>query len=870
MACEKIPVCDGALKPPRTRYLKGRLLTASSVHEYNTECLILTYLPYHNTPQFLALLSILPPNPPLTLRFLHPYIQSPTNPPRQTIVYTAINTPAFFNALQNYATKVLEGGHQSSTLLSFWSSITAQAIDGILDQGSSGRREIQDQRTEGLLLRVLPVLNACMKSAYGAEAVIACYMIIIGLVTKTSFQDKVLDSLMEAAILSSDSTTLEECLTCLAVIAEERSKVALSPTVVKRLLRISDLTQRLMTVSKKCLANRLTLGYALGALERTGQSEEALDAFQSILESNLLDEPRLSVALSSFLQLLSSRKRGSMGHGLLIDYALKLNETRNVSKVLREVAKKDGTDLEALGLTLGQSIYAVEADAQASEDEEMLDADGLEESGAPAAQPPNILETTFLDPKASESFLEVLPRFEQAVASDEATRFLKADSLQQPDAFQTPLFLSFLIRSWCSSASATARAAALRRATSLIQKTDISVDLQNMIPYLLYALADPSAITRRSAAACTIALSRKMSATKNKAHTGIWASSGLYGKESSKISPLHKDQTQALLSVLVPMLEESTMDSNYVITAVREILEGTQSPKNAKNGLKSSLRSPILSFLGCHVAVTPLLTVRLRLLSLFNFLGRASAGIRTGTILPIVRKWCSMPASEVAAQCEIEKIDATEVDRIHLTTLMPREAESVSLLKDIITGKCSKDRKQLVGLAFDRLSAIWSKLRSDSRLTLSEQLLELSLAEIKTDFDELCRGRALDTLRHVKLDTATLVAFLDSVPSSVQMPEGPPAKKRRRTSRSEMARVELQSPEEVSRLLSRLTLVLELIEGSKPAEHPVLFKNLFAVLGELQQLKQQSGSELVYLQSLILSSLAPIVDRIKVTYPPTC
>jgi U3 small nucleolar RNA-associated protein 10 len=78
-----------------------------------------------------------------------------------------------------------------------------------------------------------------------------------------------------------------------------------------------------------------------------------------------------------------------------------------------------------------------------------------------------------------------------------------------------------------------------------------------------------------------------------------------------------------------------------------------------------------------------------------------------------------------------------------------------------------------------------------------------------------------------------------------------------------MARTEFQTPDDVSRVLRRLTLVLELIEGSSPAEHIALFKNLFTVLDDLQQLKQQSGSDLVYLQSLVISSLTPMVNLLK-------
>jgi U3 small nucleolar RNA-associated protein 10 len=95
------------------------------------------------------------------------------------------------------------------------------------------------------------------------------------------------------------------------------------------------------------------------------------------------------------------------------------------------------------------------------------------------------------------------------------------------------------------------------------------------------------------------------------------------------------------------------------------------------------------------------------------------------------------------------------------------------------------------------------------------------------------------------------------------MPEGTPVNKRRRTSRNEMARVELSSYFDVQRLLRKLTLILELVEGSDPGKHSTLFKSLFNVFAELQPLKQQSGSELVYLQSIILGSLSPIVKALK-------
>lgn len=838
------------------------------MHEYNTECLVLTYLPYHDTPQFLALLSILPPNPSPALRFLHPYIQSPINPPRRTIVYTAVNTPAFFNALQTHVKNVLQASHQGSTLLSFWSSVTTQAIDGILDQTSSGRKELQDQKTEELLLWVLPVLNACIRISNGSEAVTACYMIIIVLVTKATFEDKVLDSFMEASIFSQDSETLDSCLLCLAVVAEERSQAQLPPAVIKRLLKIPNLSRTLISLSTRCRVDRLVLGCALGALKNIGDSDAKQEFMEELLKSNLLDEPQLLMALSNLLQILEESNRGSSQYSQLVDYVSKLSELPAVAGKLEAVAKKNEMDLESFGLAIGESLNFNDSKMLESEDEdedeEMPDVEEGRNGNNALFMPPEISESSFLESSSLESFGVALSTLERAIASNKTSRFLGAASLQRQNAFKKPRFLSFLIRTWCSPAPINVRATCLQSATDLIKKNESSTDLQNLVPYLLYALADPSVLVRRSAAACTAALSVGIQAQNSKSSTNIWASSDLYGKNSSSITRLSSDQASGLiLSVLVPMLEECTMDANFVVNSVKEVLEGSSFPKASKSAFKSSWRAPTIAFLGTHVALSPLLSVRLRLLPIFTFLGKSSTGVRTHSLLPVLRSWHSLSTANAEGKCRMENIDIVDADRAHLAMLMPKEADSVNIVEDIISGNCSKERIELIDVAFEWIGLKWQSIRSETRLSLAQRLLDISLKESDALFDENCKGRALETLRSVKLDTATLLAFLDSIPPSIQMPEGPPTKKRRRTSRNEMARADTQSPSDISRLLRRLTFVLDLVEGSNPGAHPELIKNLFTILGELQQLKQQSGSDLVYLQSMILGSLTPIVIRLK-------
>lgn len=839
------------------------LVRRFKVHEYNTECLVFTYLPYYNTPQFLALLSILSPHPPPALRFLFPYIQSPTNPPRRTIAYTAITTLTFFRAYQSHVTKVVQAGHQYAHMLSFWSSITVEAVFGILNNSSTGRRDIQDQKMEELVLELLPVLDSCMRAKHGAETVTACYTIVIILVNQAKVGDKILDGLMEAVVLAHDDASLNECLACLAILAGERTTAQIPDKVYRRLLKLPQLSSKLAFVSRQCQIERLALGCALGALSGVARSEENRSILHEILVSRLLSEPGTQIVLSALLQLLSKNEPGSEEHAELLGFTTHLTESTQLLTLLSATAQQNNVDMESLGIAATQSSNVVQIGAADPEDELMLDVDN--DNAIDEAQRidlPPISVTSFLEAKSDVDFADVADAFEKSVLMKQTKRYLESKALHCNQSAKNPLYLSFVARLWSSQRSIPIRLAALRAAKATIERIGDARVLQNLLPYLVHALADPSPLIRRSAAACVATLSG-MSCSTSKAD--VWGSSDLYGNTSKTLTLLKADEVSTLLtSILKPVLEECVMDSNFVIPAIRDLLEGSQTSKyHPKHAFKAQLRTSCLFFFASHTSLTPLLNVRLSLLPMFAFMGKISDAVRSTTVLPFVQKWCSLPNAEATVLCEANGVSLGSADRAHLTMLLPKDARSAQLLQEIFSGNLNKDRSLLTHVAFDRIAALWSNFRSEIRLVLAQSLLDLSFTESTQELNIVCRERALETLRSVTLDSVSLITLLENVPCAVQMPEGPPTKKRRRTSRNEMARVEPSSHDEVQRLLRRLTLVLELIESSDPGRHPALFRNLFKVFGELQPLKQQSGSELVYLQSMILGSLAPIVDTLK-------
>jgi U3 small nucleolar RNA-associated protein 10 len=777
--------------------------------------------------------------------------------PQRTIAYTAINTPAFFKAYQSYVAKVVKVDHQASHMLSFWSGITVEAIYGILSNSSTGRKDLQDQSTEKLILEVLPVIDSCMKAKHGADTVLACYAIVIMLVHQARVGDKLLDGLMEAVIVAHDETSLQSSLGCLAIIAMERSKAQIPAKVTKRLLKVPQLVQKLNLVSKQCHVERLALGCALGAL--SDSSDENRSIFHELIASELLSNSRIQTVLSALVQLLRDSAPGSEEHGELVQVATKLIESKEMLSILEAAAKQNNVDLESMGLTVGKT-FAIEDVQAVDSDEEMMDVDE-EAAQKPQVQLPTITSTSLLDPESDSQFTETADVFETAVSSKQTRKFLAFDQLHEADALQHTRYLSFLARVWSSNRPIPTRLAALRAAASLFQKLEAAHSLQHLLPYLVHALADPSPLIRRSAAACVGPFASKASV---KSQAATWGKTDMYGKASNNIPELKQEEVSTLVvSILQPVLEECVMDSSFVIPALKDILEGTQLKNHPKHAFKMQTRTAILGFFASHASLTPVLRTRICLLPMLNIRGKVSDTVRNNVVVPVLNDWATLSSENATASCGNAGISLEEAERAHVGATIPREAKSAQLLQDIISGTLNKERNVLANAAFARISASWSSFRSEARHHLAQCMLSLSTSESDSSFDKLCRERSLEILRSVALDSEILVTFLESVPSPTAMPDGAPANKRRRTSRNEMARVELSSQDDVHRLLRKLTLVLELVEGSDPGQHPTLFKSLFNVFAELQPLRQQSGSELVYLQSIILGSLSPIVKALK-------
>ncbi|THY68857.1 hypothetical protein D6C97_00073 [Aureobasidium pullulans] len=852
------------------------------VHEYNTESLVLTFLPYHANPLFPTMLSILPKTLPPTLKFLQPYIPSLSSPPSQALIYAAINNPSFFTAFNTYVIRASNLAHHSTMLLQFWAGIMTPTINGMLDAAMSGRADVRSQRQEDLLLRVVPVLQQTLRIKNVPELYLGSCMIICILVSKTQLDDRVLDSLMDAVSRSWTPQTLEQGIASLAIIAEERQSLKLTRSVTKALLNLSGLQERILDLQTRQHTGRLLTGLAVTSLDEA-PAAVAFDLIENAVTSHILTLPqkaaivRVLFSAVSELQVLSE-SAASQEHLARIFSAL-CQSPSTLPLVQAEAARLD-LSLESIEVQLqialapSQTLALPSADA----DTEMTDgfvatqADQLEQafSALPETLPKDYSFVANADVSPFDAFARTFLILLQQ--NKDLDLLLSKPALNGAAALSSPTYLSFLARLWTGVYPIVARVSALRSATAFLNShSSETIDMQALMPFAMVALADASEAVRKAAADLLIIVAALYHPDPSKSKVTesikLWTAQSIYGAASKKSSLTGPNAYKVLSDAIVPNLEECVLDPSQIARVLVSSLNGpTQTqpghPSSTSVELKSALRISFASWLCEHAASVSLITVKAQLLSFLSPVGKAASSGRVQTLIPSLQAWVQSDLQTRSTLCISAHTDVASIDKAYIDCLTSRTSEELTCLRTLANGELGQSAN-LPTLAIQRFRALWSSMKPIAQSSASTFLLDLALDDKPDDLSEARQSDATDLLRQVPMSTEVLSSMLESVPSIAQMEDKPPATKRRRTSRSELAKSQSINVSDLHSVIRRLTLVLELIEGSHPERHPELLKSLFHVLSELQHYRTQLGSNLVYLQQLVIGCLFSIVDSLK-------
>ncbi|EME85551.1 uncharacterized protein MYCFIDRAFT_41337 [Pseudocercospora fijiensis CIRAD86] len=833
------------------------------VQEYNTEAVLFAFLPYHSSPIFTALLSILPHQLPPTFRFLHPYVtQQAQNPPRHAIVMAASNVSAFFTAFSQHVLSVAQAKYHSALLLGFWASITAQAVNAMIDATRSGRETVRRQKEEDLLLKLLPILQSALGIKGVPELYLGSCMIMTIVATKASLADKVLNAMMEAVATAWTEQIVEDGIVCLSVLAEEKQQLLLSKPTFRALLDEAELLLTIEHVGAKYRVDKLLTGIAVSAIDGLTQGEcaDASALLTDLLKSDALpEEGKLLVLENAITQ--ASQLQPSGGQAIVAAVTRSVSENE-VAGLLQQASQKAGINLAQLDSDLALQIQqgAMESEAEAEPEPMLIDHDveiDANESNLSLGDLPALpsKDSSFLEVKHERLFGEYASAFQKvSLAKRDLETLLNAPALQKSSAFEQPNLLSFLARVWTSELPSSTKSRALQIARDLFEQfvlQDHVGDLQALIPYLISALADSASSVRNAAAAACISLEaiyRTMK--KSKADAKVWAKDDVYGKESSTLHWLtHADAHKILSDALLPILEDCVVDQTYVGQALTDIINAPSSAaRSDRKELKQASRAALFSNLASHVVLTPVVRVKLSLLEILKKVGKTAGSSRTQILLPYIKHYFSQLASPANHKA------SRDLCKMLLANVSSRSSDEVQFLKALAIGEVTSVT-ECCALGFSRLRHLWSSMKEAAQDDLVGWLVSLSL---DSGASQEVQTGAVETLRALQLPTRTLVQLVETLPSVPELQSQPPSAKKRRT--SDVIKSGSIDKQKLHLAIKRITFVLELVEGAKPEKHPQLLEGLFYILSELHHYKSSLESELVYLQGLLINNLLSVVN----------
>jgi U3 small nucleolar RNA-associated protein 10 len=850
------------------------------IHEFNTTAVLLTFLPYHTTPLFLNLLSILPETLTPTFKVLTPYKNSLINPPRHPLVHSAATNKSFFAELNQYVLNVCRHQAQSHALLTFWAGVVTEAIATMLDGARSGRREAEKQKHEDILLRVLPVLSSAFTIKNVPELLVACYMICVVLAQKAFLSNEVIEGLMESVVGSWSDDTKTSGLICLSVLAQQKPVVTIPKRVFKGILRLENPIDQLSEVATQYQTSNLLLGIIAGCLTDLDKEENTrLAILASIFERKLLGQNEIGKAMSLVLEAASNADET---RGMSLDAQTQLAELVqgfNCSETLQPIFQKTLTgssfNISALEHNLQTVIEAPVATALI-EDVEMADANDQPEVDAftPALESlvkEPLFPTSFLSKQSIIEFDNLVRVFALAVDNQEnLDLFTNLSILGKSQATKSPQFLSFFIRVVTGPYPIGTKIAALNIVSSVLSSAPSDFDPQALLPFLFVALSDPSERIRRETAGIFAIIGTLYKNSNASDSSKPWAHDSIYGKgkQSTGVAWLsNKDSQKVLERALLPGLEESILDSNHVLRAVEATLRGNVlSEGSGASELKKSLRISLFTSLCSHVVKMPVFSPKIGLLKLINSVEKVSTATLTSELTPMLEDWRRLNEKEVEEICSKERIVASETEALITAIVTPKDSDALNVL---LSNASSGDslRPSFVAACFNQIKNIWAKVAEDRQLVASEKLLDISLGVPASNSSLVNNCR--NVLRTIELSGAVLQQFVNKIPVSITDVESVgPAPKRRRTSQNNMIAMTVKDEAELTKLMDKMTFILEIVDSSSPESHPELAEGLFQTLAALHHFKSSIQSGMSYLLSLTLGSLLAIVNQSKGSVKP--
>ncbi|KAL9115884.1 MAG: hypothetical protein Q9227_000252 [Pyrenula ochraceoflavens] len=797
---------------------------------------------------------------------------------RRFRIHDATNDDRFFAQFNTHTLKICKEESQHQMSLEFWSSIFAEATASRLKLAKSGRREVQRQRQEDLLVKLLPVLDEGLSISGITELTIACYTVAILIAQDTFLTDESIRGLMAAVVESFNLETASAGLICLALLADQLEDCQLPRRAISAIPIIPKIQQVLLDISAQHDVTSLLLGLIRGCLSdlNFADHETRLGFVNQIFQTELLRQQHLVKAIRIVLEAANDYADKGENSSIMPKFSAlvqSLQHNPTFSMSMSDALSETNLNLARLEAQLQMTFKAtydpkkIQASGTANDEREVEDyattGDGFLHSLGDV--PDSIPEPTFLvQQDFAESPLSNLFR-EASQGPVSLENFKALPLLRREVALNEPLYLSFFIRIMCQEKYGRARAAASKIVAETLQAAQLPFAAQDLIPYLLLALQDQVPSVREAACKAMAHLSQARYQEPAETEWKIGdLHSGTEGYEDSTLST--SDLLQILSKAFVPLLEECALDPTQISRILVSALKGeSASSSDVKRtesiNLKKSLRVTFFAWINHQIQAVPLYAVKAKLLLMSSPVDKVGSYYRSTAFLPLLQKWASHTTSEARDIASQENTQLAELEQ-NFTTVVTARDKHINETVTAILEDSPKIRPSFLESLKTRIVGFWPSLKHGIRVELCESLFKnaLSLATVHEDASQTAK----DLLRRVSIPVEVFATFLEKLSVlPADNNEQTRASKRRRISTSTPATVGEPDIEQLMLCVHKSTILVELLDESALEGRSELLAGLFKMLGTLIHLKARLSSELAYVLNITLGILLAIVKSIQ-------
>lgn len=828
------------------------------VHVYNINDLLHTLLPYHEVSIWANTLSIVPPAKVSgQWKFIRPYLNTTWNVPRHAIAHAASNNDAFFAQLNAFTLELCHQGFDNTIYMRFWSGIIVEAISTRLAQTKSGRKEVQAQRVEDLLLKILPVLNEGYEISGSTDLITTCYTITIVLAARAELGDPVLDSLLLEICqsLRNNAQMVPSALLTISMVIPYKESLVLPRRVLTTLSGLNDFDALVRNTSIKQSCQYLLDGLVRSAISYIkGKNARQMANFITVLVHLTSDLYPKNLMEGAILPVLSKSVRSAQPNGAitevrdeLVAVLQNLNKTEKYSIAISQAAafaKFDSDQLEAL---LGMTVE-YHTSLSRPEDDDVL----MQDAPGPIAEPSESISeslpstwqhgSSFLAVNVSETFYQISEAFEAYATTPDTLKKFTNLPIWSSVPNGRLLWQTFLIRFASSTYQSQARQKALRLLSDEFD-AQLGCDVQFFIPYLLMLLTDIKAVRQGS----SNLLNKIQDSTANKSIKG--SEPDFYGPDAIQhVVPLPQKQVTSLLTdVICPVLEECVLDQNHVIKIVQNALQA-----NSTTDVKKNHRQALFNMLTQHALATPLIRLTATSVSMIGKVQKVGGKSKIKMLLPVLQNWSKSSVSLVDAVARESGLSVEQIDALFVQLTDVHDGHYLDQISQDAESSDSSIRPGLVRALFNYMRQDWHSWTADEHLSSAGTLFNIAFATSKA-----FSAGAQDVLRSVELSSEVLATLLQLSEAGSSNVKGPPSKKKRRSS-SGASQSRIDVVRTIDNTTAKISLALELVESNTPETKPELLTVMFEMLACLKQL-QQNRVESPYLLNLCLSSIHAMI-----------